>query len=133
MTETNIKAILNKDEQTIWNTITTLEHCEWRSDISRIEVTQPGKQFIEYTNDGYPTTFTITVFRPWERYELEMDNTNMHGHWIGIIKKTDSETEISFTEQVDAKRIIMKPFVKAYLKKQQQLYLQDLRKALEDC
>ena len=40
-------------------------------------------------------------------------------------------TEIDFTEDVQPKKIIMKPFVKSFLKKQQELYISDLKNALE--
>ena len=42
------------------------------------------------------------------------------------------KTEIDFTEDVTAKKVLMKPFVKAYLKKQQELYVSDLKKALSE-
>ena len=42
----------------------------------------------------------------------------------------DGKTEIEFTEDVTAKKLIMKPFVKAYLKRQQKQYVSDLRKVL---
>ena len=38
--------------------------------------------------------------------------------------------EIDFTEDVTAKKVFMKPFVKGYLKKQQETYVNDLKKAL---
>lgn len=41
------------------------------------------------------------------------------------------ETELDFTEEVTAKPMIMKPFVKGFLKKQQGLYINDLKKELE--
>lgn len=56
---------------------------------------------------------------------------NMKGHWAGIFTVKDGVTEIDFTEDVGAKKMIMKPFVKGYLKKQQEQYVADLRKALE--
>ena len=37
---------------------------------------------------------------------------------------------IDFTENVTAKKLLMKPFVGMYLKKQQAAYLRDLKKAL---
>ena len=43
----------------------------------------------------------------------------MKGHWIGVFTQKGEQTEIDFTEDVTAKKTIMKPFVKAYLKKQQ--------------
>lgn len=41
-----------------------------------------------------------------------------------------NETEIDFTECVEAKKIFMKPFVKLYLKKQQAKFVADMRNAL---
>lgn len=55
----------------------------------------------------------------------------MQGHWSGKFSYEDGITRIEFTEDVIAKKLIMKPFVGMYLKKQQVKYIQDLRKALE--
>lgn len=129
MAVSKIKAVFQKDSQTVWNIVTSLGHYQWRSDLSRIEVINE-KQFIEYTKDGYATTFTITVSEPCRRWEFDMENSNMKGHWTGIFTEKDGQTEIEFTEDVTAKKLIMKPFVKAYLKKQQEQYISDLRKAL---
>ena len=41
-------------------------------------------QFIEYTKEGYPTTFTITAVEPYKRWEFDMENSNMKGHWVVI-------------------------------------------------
>lgn len=60
-----------------------------------------------------------------------MENSNMKGHWTGIFTSKGEETEVDFTEDVTAKKIMMKPFIKAFLKKQQGLYINDLRKELE--
>ena len=54
----------------------------------------------------------------------------MKGHWTGVFTEKDGQTEIDFTEDVTAKKLIMKPFVKGFLKKQQEQYVSDLRKAL---
>lgn len=129
MAVSKIKAVFQKDSQTVWNIVTSLGHYQWRSDLSRIEVINE-KQFIEYTKDGYATTFTITVSEPCRRWEFDMENSNMKGHWTGIFTEKDGQTVIDFTEDVTAKKLIMKPFVKAYLKKQQEQYISDLRKAL---
>ncbi len=60
-----------------------------------------------------------------------MQNSNMKGHWTGIFVSKGEETEVDFTENVTAKKIIMKPFIEAFLKKQQGLYINDLKKELE--
>lgn len=60
-----------------------------------------------------------------------MENSNMKGHWIGVFSDRNGQTEIEFTEDVTAKKLIMKPFLKLFLKRQQELYVSDLRNALE--
>ena len=65
-----------------------------------------------------------------KRYEFDMDNKNIHGHWVGLFSYVNEETIIDFTEDVTAKKLMLKPFVGAYLKKQQAIYLADLKKAL---
>lgn len=130
MAVSTIKASFQSDAKTIWDIVTSLEHYQWRSDLSCIEVVSE-KQFIEYTKDGYATTFTITACEPCRRWEFDMDNSNMQGHWTGLFIERDGQTEIDFTEEVTAKKLIMKPFVKGYLKKQQEQYVSDLRKALK--
>ena len=55
----------------------------------------------------------------------------MQGHWTGIFSYRDGTTVVKFTENVTAKKLIMKPFIGSYLKKQQSKYIQDLKNALE--
>ena len=126
MAISNIKAFISCDVKKVWDTVTSLDQYEWRSDLSKIEIINE-KQFIEYTKDGFATTFTITVSDPCKRWEFDMENSNMKGHWIGIFSEIDGQTEIDFTEDVTAKKLIMKPFVKGFLKKQQELYVSDLK------
>ena len=126
----NIKATFHCDLEKVWNTVTSLESYSWRSDLTKIEVLEAGKKFAEHTKDGYSTTFTITLFEPMKRYEFDMDNENMHGHWVGLFSYGNEETTIDFTEDVTAKKLLLKPFVGAYLKKQQAAYVADLKKAL---
>lgn len=63
-------------------------------------------------------------------WEFDMENDNMKGHWTGIFTEKNGQTEIDFTEDVTAKKVIMRPFIKTYLKKQQALYISDLEKEL---
>lgn len=129
MAVSNIKAVFPFPIEKVWETVTSLEHYTWRSDLSKIEVVQEG-QFVEYTNKGYATTFTVTAWEPCKRWEFDMENDNMQGHWTGVFLQVDGQTEIEFTEEVFAKKKIIKPFLKMYLKKQQRRYVSDLRKAL---
>ena len=128
MATSNIKALIPSELRQVWDFVLDIEnYATWRSDLSKTEVIS-DKQFIEYTKDGYPTTFTVTLVEPYRRWEFDMENSNMKGHWIGIFTAKGNETEIDFTECVEAKKLLMKPFVKSYLKKQQIQFVADIIK-----
>ena len=130
MVTSNIKALIPSDLRKVWDFVLDIENYgTWRSDLSKTE-TINEKQFIEYTKGGYPTTFTVTLVEPYRRWEFDMENSNMKGHWIGVFTNKGKETEIDFTEFVEAKKLLMKPFVKLYLKKQQAQFVADMRKIL---
>ena len=131
MAISKIKAVFTANIRELWSIVTSLENYQWRSDLSRIEVLNE-KQFVEYTKEGFPTTFTITAAEMYKRWEFDMENDNMKGHWTGIFRSDGGQTEIEFTEEVTAKKVIMKPFVRAYLKRQQAQYIKDLKKALTE-
>lgn len=130
MAISNIKAIFPGDIQKVWEVVTNVKNYTWRSNLSKTEILNE-KQFVEYTEEGYATTFTVTVEEPYKRWEFDMENGNMKGHWIGVFTQREGETEIDFTEDVIAKKFFMKPFVKPYLKKQQAQFISDLQKALQ--
>lgn len=129
MTISKIKATFSCHKEKLWNIVTSLDHYSWRSDICFIQVIHE-KQFIEYTKDGVATTFYITCFDTYQRYAIDMENQNIKGHWIGIFKSKDQLTEVEFIEEVTAKKIYLKPFIKGYLKKQQKQYIADLKRKL---
>lgn len=129
MAVSNINAVFPCKIQTVWETVTSLENYTWRSDLGKIEIINE-RQFVEYTKEGYATTFTITNKEVCRRWEFDMENDNMKGHWTGVFSEKDGQTEIDFTENVTAKKFFMKPFVKSYLEKQQKQYVADLEKAL---
>lgn len=129
MAISNIKAIFRADVRKVWETVTDIKNYSWRSDLSKTEILSE-KQFVEYTKEGYATTFTITVTETCRRWEFDMENGNMKGHWTGVFVQKGDETEVDFTEDVTAKKLFMKPFVKAFLKRQQEAYIRDLKKAL---
>lgn len=131
MAVSQIKAVFNRDVKKIWEIVTSLENYAWRSDLGKIEILN-DRQFVEYTKSGYTTNFTITVKDPCKRYELDMENSNIKGHWTGLFTQKGNQTEVEFTESVTAKKIFMKPLIKSYLKRQQSLYISDLHKFLDN-
>ena len=62
-----IKATLPGDLQRVWNLVANVKDYSWRSDLSRTEILNQ-RQFIEYTLDGFPTTFTVDVWEPYSRW-----------------------------------------------------------------
>lgn len=132
MALSTITAEFQSHVEKVWDIVTSLEEYSWRSDLSKIVIVIPEKEFEEHTKDGYVTRFTITAREPYKRYEFDMENGNMKGHWTGLFSCRDGRTTITFTENVTAKKIFMKPFVGAYLRKQQAAYVRDLKRALEE-
>ena len=96
------KATFLCDIQKVWDTVTSLDHYSWRNDLDRIEILNE-KQFVEYSREGYATTFTITATEPCGRREFDMENDNMKGHWIGVFSQGGTTTTVDFTEIVQAK------------------------------
>lgn len=131
MAVSNIKATLQYDIHKVWEVVTSVEQYTWRSDLGRTEILNE-KQFVEYTKEGFATNFTITVTELYKRWEFDMENENMTGHWTGLFTAKGESTEIDFTEEVTAKKFYMKPFLKPFLKKQQAQFVADLEKALHD-
>ena len=130
MATSNIKELIPSELCKVWELVLDIENYSvWRSDLSKTEIIS-DKKFIEYTKDGYSTTFTVTLVEPYRRWEFDMENSNMKGHWIGVFTDKGNETEIDFTECVEAKKWFMNPFVKLYLRKQQAQFVADIRKAL---
>lgn len=128
MAISNVNAIISDDIHKVWDIVFAVDKYRiWRSDLSKTEIIN-DKQFIEYTKDGYATTFSATNVEPYKRWEFDMENSNMKGHWIGIFTAKGNETQIDFTENVTPKKWFMKPLVKTYLKKQQKQFVLDLKK-----
>lgn len=49
---------------------------------------------------------------PYQRWEFDMENENIKGHWMGVFTSDNGITEIDFTEVVISKKILLKPLVK---------------------
>ena len=114
----------------VWQTVTDLSNTAWRSDLKRVEVLDET-HFVEHTKSGYATNFTVTACEPLRRWAFTMENGNMSGSWEGIFETAEDGTLLHCTETVNAKRWWMRPFAPGYLRRQQRLYLDDLRRELQ--
>jgi len=113
----------------VWQTVTDLSHTVWRSDLARVDVLDET-HFVEHTQSGYATHFTVTACEPFRYWAFTMENSNMSGFWEGIFEAAEGGTRLQCTETVTGKRWWMRPFVPGYLRRQQKRYLDDLRKEL---
>ncbi len=127
----SIKVVkLQENCKKVFDMITDNKNYNWRKDISKIEIID-DVHFIEYTKDGYKTDFYITSIVPNQRYEFDLKNNNMTGHFIAELKQINTvDIELKLIEQIEVKNIIMKLFAKSYLKKQQANYVSNLKIAL---
>lgn len=114
----------------VWQAVTDLSNTAWRSDLKRVEVLDET-HFVEHTKSGYATDFTVTACEPLHRWAFTMENGNISGSWEGIFEAGEDSTRLHCTETVNAKRWWMRPFVPSYLRRQQRLYLDDLRRELQ--
>lgn len=104
MTRSKINAVFKSSINDVWNTVTSLTEYGWRSDLERIEVVSDSG-FVEYTKEGYATSFRVTNTVFLRRWEFDMENGNMSGHWIGCFTEKDGGTEIEFTADVESYRL----------------------------
>jgi hypothetical protein len=132
MKKATVIANFKSDIKKVWGIVTDNQNYSWRSDINKIEVFGDGRTFIEYDKNNFPTTFTITMLKPCERYEFDIANKNITGHWTGVFVQIGDETQIVFTEEISVNNPVMNLFIGYYLKKQQTAYIKDLRKALQE-
>ena len=113
----------------VWQTVTDLAHTAWRSDLAGVVVLDET-HCVEHTKSGYATSFTVTDCKALRRWAFTMENGNMSGSWEGVFEAAEGGTRLTCTETVNAKRWWMRPVVPGYLKRQQKLYLDDLRREL---
>lgn len=130
MTVSIITAVLSADIDTVWGIVTdAARYTEWRGGLERVEVLDE-LNFVEYDRVGFATAFSVTQRHAPELWEFSMDNANMSGRWQGEFKPVDSGTEVRFTEYMQAKRFVLRPFVRPYLRKQQRRFVAELKQRL---
>nr|WP_315025183.1 hypothetical protein [uncultured Aminipila sp.] len=133
MRKSSITAILDADIQKVWNIVTNNENHQWRSDLSEIKIIDDN-HFVEYTKDGFTTEFTIKVKEQYRKYEFDMENQNMTGHWVGLFSETEEgNTKIDFVEELYIKNPLMEmlSYFVMSIKNIQERYIEDLRNELK--
>lgn len=129
-----ISAYFDTDVETVWNIVTNNHDYEWRSDISKIEISDDGSTFIEYSKDGNSTKFTITEKTKNKLYKFDMENKFFYGNWQGKFFEENGKTKIVFIENIYVKNPIIKilSYLFMNLKKIQMQYVEDLERKLNE-
>ena len=126
MATSNMKVTILCPIEIVWDTVTNLNDFSWRSDLKAVKIIDEHN-FIEIAKNGIETYFRITECIRYQSWIFEIDNKNIEGTWIGKFYSKGDKTILDFTENVVSKKIIFKPFISLYLKRQQRIYFKDLK------
>ena len=126
MAISNIKVTLLCPVEIVWDTVTNLNNFSWRSDLKAVKIIDEHN-FIEIAKNGIETYFRITECIKYRSWIFEIDNKNIKGFWLGKFYSKGDKTILDFTENVVSKKVIFKPFISFYLKRQQKIYFRDLK------
>ena len=126
MATSNMKVTILCHIEIVWDTVTNLNDFSWRSDLKAVKIIDEHN-FIEIAKNGIETYFRITECIKYQSWIFEIDNKNIKGTWIGKFYSKGDKTILDFTENVVSKKIIFKPFISLYLKRQQRIYFKDLK------
>ena len=126
MASSNMKVTILCPIEIVWDTVTNLNDFSWRSDLKAVKIIDEHN-FIEIAKNGIETYFRITECIKYQSWIFEIDNKNIKGTWIGKFYSKGDKTILDFTENVVSKKIIFKPFISLYLKRQQRIYFKDLK------
>ena len=126
MAISNIKVTLLCPVEIVWDTVTNLNNFSWRSDLKDVKIIDEHN-FIEISKNGIETYFRITECIKYRSWIFEIDNKNIKGFWLGKFYSKGDKTILDFTENVVSKKVIFKPIISFYLKRQQKIYFRDLK------
>ena len=83
-----------------------------------------------YDKITYNRHFRVTHVDQYKSWEFDIENDAIQGHWTGVFSQYGTMTNLEFTEDIIAKRFVIKPFVYFYLHQQQRRYIRDLKNKL---
>lgn len=126
MATSNMKVTILCPIEIVWDTVTNLNDFSWRSDLKDVKIIDEHN-FIEISKNGIETYFRITECIKYRSWIFEIDNKNIKGFWLGKFYSKGDKTILDFTENVVSKKVIFKPFISFYLKRQQKIYFRDLK------
>lgn len=125
------KVILSADIERVWELLTSYDKYPlWRSDLKMVDVVG-DKYFMETSTDNKRLMFYIIKSEPCSLLTIDFKNDILFGSWTGRLCKENEKTVLDITEELYTKKLLLRPFIKGYLKKQQAVFIEDMKRALE--
>lgn len=125
--------IFNFNLKDVWNVVTDIKSCDWRSDTLYIQITEGGKGFIEYYKNGNVNIFKILEKNKYRYYKLKIINKNFKGIWEGsFYPLKNNRTQIVFSKKIYVEKSI-KRFLAKHLwniRNLQIQYIKDVERRL---
>ena len=82
MKKVEMKVYFKSDVEKVFNVITNMKDCSWRSDLSKVGCIDDGK-YIEYNRKNHPTKIIVTEYLKNIQFEYDIQNEYYKGHWCG--------------------------------------------------
>ena len=82
MKKVEMKVYFKSDVEKVFNVISNMKDCSWRSDLSKVECIDDGK-YIEYNRKNHPTKILVTEYLKNIQFEYDIHNEYYKGHWCG--------------------------------------------------
>ena len=132
MARVSEKVVLSADIQRVWELIASYgNYVSWRSDLKSVDGVTDNI-FMETSKDNKRLMFYITQREPYSLLCFDMKNDVIQGYWTGKLSEADGKTILEMTEEAYTKKLLLKPVLNRYLKKQQNLFIEDLKRALDE-
>lgn len=117
------------DVATVFNTVSNLGDCSWRSDLQRVEQVDVNK-FIEYNRKEKATKIRVTDNRKNIQFDYDVQNSNYQGHWSGQFAPLDDggcRMFLTFDFEINS---MLGNFFR--VDKFEERYIEDLKKELNE-
>lgn len=123
----HLEAILYFEESLscIFRNLTDSTNLIWRSDVKEVKVID-DTHFIEYSNQDYPTFFTIVKKTKNKKYELEFVNNDLEGMICYQIQKKDDKSSLSVSLDVTFMNAKSTFLAKRKFKRRWKTHIEDL-------
>ena len=127
MKKVEMKVYFKSDVEKVFNVITNMKDCSWRSDLSKVVCIDDGK-YIEYNRKNHPTKILVTEYLKNIQFEYDIQNEYYKGHWCGQFAPLKDGGCVMYLlfyfESVSGKFINVDKFEKRYI--------EDLKKELNE-